>query len=91
MSYNEKIYAHLLNVFEVTNKHDRKLLANKLSKAWKERDCCDNFRICHSDDDRTQTINYKGIQNEGCCGFYDLYVKNPLTNNSYWIGFNHGH
>lgn len=91
MSFNERIYSNLLDFFDVVNTHDRKLLANKLSSAWKTRSCCDNFRICQSNDDKIVTEEYKKLESNGCCGFFDEYIKNPITGNSYWIGFNYGH
>ena len=91
MSYNENLYKKFLDAYNVENMHDRKLLANKLSKAYKDKSCCDNFRLCFSDESKNKTSEYIEALNSGCCGFYDEFITNPLTNNSYWIGFNYGH
>lgn len=91
ISHNEKIYASLLNSFNVYDIHDRKLLANRFSKAYKKHSCCDNYRICLSDVNKKVTDQYIAIESQGCCGFFDEYISNPITGNCYWIGFNHGH
>lgn len=90
-SYNENMYASVLNYFNVTNVHDRKMIANKLSKEYAKHSCIDNYRICLSDMRKTKSNEYKIALDTGCCGFYDEYLYNEVSGNYYWIGFNHGH
>ena len=90
-NHNETIYKRLLDYHNITNKHDRKLLSNRLNNAYRYKNCQDNFRICFSDIDRTMTDEYKQSLKNGCCGFFDDYIFNEVTGNYFWIGFNYGH
>lgn len=91
MSYNESLYADVLDYFAVTNTHDRKLIANRLSKAYKNKYCIDNYRICVSDNNKIASEEYIEIEKKGCCGFWDEFIFNEVTGNYYWVGFNYGH
>lgn len=84
-------YASVLNEFKINNEHDRKFIANKLGNLYKKYDCIDNYRICKSDKDGTETELYEFLKCRGCCGFYDELIYNDVTKTYYKFGFNHGH
>lgn len=95
-SYNMKLYGYLIKeqLPFWTSKHDLVWLTNQLGNILRRNkyQCVDNIRVCragfifgHA------TSKYMERHRQGCCGFFDKKVTNPLTNNSFWIGFNHGH
>lgn len=88
---NVERYASLLDEFKIENVHDRKFIANKLGNLYKKYDCIDNYRICISDKDGTETELYEFLKHRGCCGFYDELIYNDVTKTYYKFGFNHGH
>ena len=57
----------------------------------KSHDCINNYRICKSDKDGTETELYEFLKGRGCCGFYDKLIYNDVTQTYYKFGFNHGH
>lgn len=90
-THNMKIYAAMIQNFNIESHHDIRFIANKFGKLYKKHDCVDNYRICKSDVSGTKTQEYINIQSTGCCGSYDKLIRNPHTNNYFMIGFNHGH
>lgn len=91
LSHNQRYYKHVTDLFDVTNEHDAKFIANKFGKYYSKYSCIDNYRICFSDEAKTKTREYCYRADNGCCGTFDLYITNQYTGNSFWIGFNHGH
>lgn len=90
-SHNYKIYSELVKSFGLTNEHDIKFISNKFGKVYSKYDCIDNYRVCLSDKQMLKSDDYLNIVSNGCCGFYDKHIYNPLTGNYYFIGFNYGH
>lgn len=90
-SHNYKIYSELVKSFGLTNDHDIKFISNKFGKLYSKYDCIDNYRICVSDNQMLKTNAYLNIVENGCCGFYDKHIYNPVTGNYFFIGFNYGH
>ena len=82
---------HVTDLFDVTNEHDAKFIANKFGKYYSKYSCIDNYRICFSDEAKTKTREYCYRADNGCCGTFDIHITNQYTGNSFWIGFNHGH
>lgn len=91
LSHNQRYYKHVTDLFDVTNEHDAKFIANKFGKYYSKYSCIDNYRICFSDEAKTKTREYCYRADSGCCGTFDIHIANQYTGNSFWIGFNHGH
>lgn len=74
------------------SEHDLKFVCNKASEIYKSLDdgCVDNFRISRVVDGDTSD-EYDRAYRNGCCGSVDQIFTNPLTGNSFMIGFNYGH
>lgn len=91
MSYNEKIYADWVQYYipEITQQ-DLTWLCNKAANIYRNLNdgCIDNFRCCVGE---SMSQAYKDAYHNGCCGFSDTVVQNPLTGNVFMIGFNYGH
>lgn len=72
-------------------------LCNQLARANQRepdmRDCQDNFRACRKVGvgKRAWSEAYQRARDQGCCGYFDQYFKNPVTGNEFYIGFNFGH
>lgn len=90
--FNEEIYGEIVSK-STGNYDDFKWLCNQLSSLYKEiekeDDCIDSCRV-------SKVINGSGWDEEysntiSCCGEVNQKVTNPLTGNSFWIGFNYGH
>lgn len=64
-------------------------LCNKLGRAIQStRDTCiDRIRLSYA----VESSEYIMTRDKGCCGFYDVQVRNAKTGNYFWIGFNYGH
>lgn len=93
MSYNLRLYGREIDQqCPGLAEGERRWLANQCSKVYKgiEDEYPDNFRVCLLTDGRT-TEDYEQRVANGCCGFADQVVTNPLTGHSFMIGFNFGH
>lgn len=96
MSHNMKIYWDLILYF-IPNISlvDLCWLSNKSGNIYRnlggQGNCIDNYRICRWSGTGNKNHKYKLVQDSGCCGFYDCKHRNPVTGNSFLIGFNFGH
>ncbi len=91
MSYNTGIYAdHIQYRIPAINQQDLTWLCNQAGSIYRslKDNCIDNFRCCAGD---SMSQLYKDAYDNGCCGFYDEVVQNPLTGHVFMIGFNYGH
>lgn len=69
-------------------------LCNKLSNCISSvsDNCIDNLRIARlslTNDDIP--AEYKALRGQGCCGFFDRRLINPVTGSVFVVGFNYGH
>lgn len=73
-------------------RHDFVYMCNKIGKMYKIIDdpCMDNIRISYSKKGYYNKTYKKAMAN-GCCGFYDVEIYNPTTENSFWLGCNYRH
>jgi hypothetical protein len=91
MSYNEKIYAGAVQHFiPEIQQDDLAWLCNQAGNIYRNLNdgCIDNFRCCAGD---SMSEQYRYSYDNGCCGFSDNIVQNPLTGRVFMIGFNYGH
>lgn len=91
MSYNERLYSHLVQRYiPEVSQQDLKWVCNQAANIYRNLNdpCIDNFRCCAGD---SMNKVYKDAYDKGCCGFCDKVVKNPLTGNTFMVGFNYGH
>lgn len=73
---------------------DRRFVANKAASLYKEVerfDCVDNLRMSQVVAGLRLNPKYQIAVDNGCCGSVDRSFTNPLTNNTFSIGFNYGH
>lgn len=94
-SFNSRIYETTIKEWiPDINSDDLRWLCNKASDLYKELDaaagCVDNFRVSRIVDNQYSDAYDAAVAN-GCCGFTDDRYTNPLTNNTFIIGFNYGH
>lgn len=96
-TFNKRIYANeILNWIPRVNDHDLAFLCNRAAKIYQKLDdgCVDNFRITRARKilgTWTKSRRYESARDNGCCGYIDQLVHNPLTNHYFFIGFNYGH
>lgn len=93
--YNFEIYsADVLEQIPDISEDDLKWLCNQSAEVYKEcekiDDYIDNYRVTRVIDSKVSSC-YLERKDSGCCGSLDKPVKNPLTGNSFKIGFNFGH
>lgn len=87
----------VLNALKISNMHDFIWLCNQIGATMSDYNrrgerCIDNYRLSHVQlFTNTYDAHYKCARAQGCCGFHDELLKNPLTGNSFWFGFNYGH
>ena len=89
-SFNEKIYGKLVD--KVTqNKHDKMFICNRMSELYEKLydGSTDSARASKVLPDGGWSEEYEA--DITCCGSDDVKIKNPLTLNEFWIGFNYGH
>jgi hypothetical protein len=88
--YSTEILLQIPDILE----DDLKWLCNQSSDVYKECEelggCTDNFRVSRFINDKVSS-EYIRRQDCGCCGAIDKPVTNPLTSNTFIIGFNFGH
>lgn len=91
MSYNSAIYADRIQYYiPAINQQDLTWLCNKAGNIHQKINdgCVDNFRICRGE---SMSELYKTAYDNGCCGYWDEVVQNPLTGSVFMIGFNYRH
>jgi len=93
-SFNLRFYDHAINEWlgEISE-DDRRFVANRAASIYRSVDdgCVDNLRMSKVIDGAAINPEYHKALDKGCCGFIDRVVTNPLTGNSFVIGFNFGH
>ncbi len=88
-TFNERLYWPLLTEFKVENRHDTKMIANKLSSLYKKYPKRYSERICLSDENKTKTELYEYIYRHSRYESYDIHMYNEVTGNYYWVGFSY--
>jgi hypothetical protein len=89
-TFNFRIYGAVIQAWiPDIGTDDLQFMVNKAAALYQEIDdpCTDNFRVSRLPESAAYCEAVAG----GCCGSVDQEWTNPLTGNSFVVGFNYGH
>ena len=94
-TFNLKLYGSSIRFWlGDISEDDRRFVANKAASLYQEVerfDCVDNLRMSKVVCGVKTNPAYQRAVDNGCCGSVDRSFTNPLTDNTFSIGFNYGH
>lgn len=73
--------------FEITNEHDQKFIANKLSNHYSKYGELYDIRVCYSDESGSSDRMFKYIKRNGRYTAFQKLYHNEVTNNYMLVGF----
>ena len=94
MTLNNDLFAkEIKDWIEDVDDLELKFLCDECARIYDSIDdeCIDNFRISRIDSEGMVSIRYLHAAAAGCCGAIYETVKNPVTGNKFFVGFNYGH
>ncbi len=94
-TFNLKLYGRSIRYWlGDISEDDRRFVSNKAASLYKEVEpcgCVDNLRMSRVVAGLRLNPKYQEAVDNGCCGSVDRSFTNPLTDNTFSIGFNYGH